>query len=360
MAEEATPGIDAAPLGIGGLTVPVPVILAPMAGYTDSALRSLCLEFGCGMAFTEVTNAAGLVHGSGQTRHLLEARPGERPLAAHLYGNDPNVLARAAAAAEQMSRFDLIDINCGCPVRRIVAKGCGAALLRDPARIERIVRAVKGAVALPVTVKTRLGTEPGEPLVFDVARAAEAGGADAVIVHARFVAQRHGGVADWDALARLKQCCSIPVVGNGGVDRAADAPRMLAQTGVDAVMIGRAAVGAPWIFAQVNALLSGADWEPPSAAARRDVIALHLERLIALKGLEQRYRKRGRYGARQAAALHFRAHLAQYLAGYPGWRRVLRGLQEMNTPEAVMTVVDRVLGAGCRIPDTGGLPGSLS
>jgi nifR3 family TIM-barrel protein len=344
MAADLPPTADLAPLKIGGLTIPVPVALAPMAGYTDSAFRHLCRRQGCGLVFTEVTNARGVVHGSARTLHLLECGPAERPAAAHLYGSEPDVVARAAAGAEALGRFDLIDINCGCPVRRIMARGAGAALMDDPGRVEAIVRAVKQAVSLPVTVKTRLGLSPGSEAVFQVARAVENGGGDALAVHARFVASRHSGEADWEALGRVKAACRIPVIGNGGIRGAEDALAMLRRTGVDGVMVGRAAIGNPWVFAEILARLTGAAWAPPSAAERRAVIAGHLEGLLALKRLERRRRRRDSHTPEQAAALTFRAHLVRYLAGLPGGRDFRRALSGMDSLESVMAAVDGVLG----------------
>jgi len=160
-------------LHVGSVRISPPVMLAPMAGYTDAAFRWQCMQHGCGASFTEVVNAEGIVHGSPMTMHLLGTEPGEHPVAAHIYGRNPDSMAVAAAIIAGLGRFDFIDINGGCPVRKIVAKGCGVALMKDPPRIEAIVRAIRGAVALPVTVKTRAGLKPDAVLVSDVAAAAE-------------------------------------------------------------------------------------------------------------------------------------------------------------------------------------------
>jgi nifR3 family TIM-barrel protein len=341
-------GYRVPPLEIGRLIIPVPVILAPMAGYTDAAMRSLCCRFGAGLTFTEVVNAQGLLHDSRLTFHLLETFAGERPVAAHLYGSNAEDLARAACHVEQLGRFDVIDVNCGCPVRKIVAKGAGVALMKQPALVERIVRGIRDAVTLPVTIKTRLGLVPEEDRVMDVAAAAEQGGAAAVSVHARYASSHHVGPAQWDSLARIKQLCGIPVIGNGGIDTPQDAVEMFRETGVDGVMIGRAAVGNPWFFLEVRELLGQPLSMDEGITARRAVIEEHLRLLLELTEKSQRLRRRSRLIPDQAAALHFRGHLHKYLAGLPGWRTVRRSLQEMNSSEKIMAAVDSVLG-GCPV-----------
>jgi len=231
------------PLRIGKLTIETPVLLAPMAGYTDAAMRSLCLRSHCGLVFTEVINAEGIRHGSHRTIHLLETWPGERPVAAHLYGASPDAMAEAAAFVERTGRFDLVDVNCGCPVRKIVVKGAGVALMKDPAKIGAIVRAMRGATVLPVTVKTRLGLSPERANVAEVAQAVEEAGGAGIVVHARYAVNRHTGRADWEALAAVKAARRIPV-------------------------IGKAAVGNPWIFQEAYCLLRGEPFAPPSRRRR--------------------------------------------------------------------------------------------
>lgn len=343
------------PLRIGQLTVPVPVVLAPMAGYTDAAMRLLCRRGGAGLAFTEVTNAQALLRNSRMTFHLLETFAGERPVAAHLYGADAETLARAARIVEDLGRFDAIDINCGCPVRKIVAKGAGAALMARPAEVERIVRAVGTAVSLPVTVKTRLGLVSGEETLMDVTAAAEQGGAAAVSVHARYADRQHAGAADWDALARVKQARSIPVLGNGGIGEPSEVLRMFRQTGVNGVMIGRAAVGNPWFFRETCRVLGFPAPGGDLPAGLREVIEEHLSLLRQLKVKAQRIRRRSRLSADQAAALHFRGHLHRYLAGRPGWGAVRRNLQGLNTVKKIMAAVEQGCGPAGRAAARSGL-----
>ena len=332
-----------APLKIGSLTVDPPVVLAPMAGFTDTSFRSICRAHGSGLVFTEVANAEGIVHGSRPTLHLLETSPGERPVAAHIYGSQPEPMAAAAAIIEKLGHFDLIDINGGCPMRKIVAKGAGAALMGDPERTCAIVRAVAQAVSLPVTVKTRIGLRPDRMNVSEMARAIQEGGASAISIHGRFASRQHSGEADWEALARVKSELRIPVLGNGGVEAAADAVAMFERTGVDGVMIGRAAIGNPWIFDEIGCLLAGRPYTPHTMAEHRAMIEDQLRRLIALKTLEYKHRRRRELTVEQSAALQFRAHLVKYLHGFRHWVDVRRSLNTMTSCQAVMDAVDLVI-----------------
>ncbi|NQT94219.1 MAG: tRNA-dihydrouridine synthase [Lentisphaerae bacterium] len=336
---EQAPGLK-----IGPLVLETRAILAPMAGYTDCVFRSLCFEQGCSLAFTEMTNAAGVVNGSPRTLYLLETCPGESLVGAHLYGSDPEVMARAAEKVAGLDRFALIDINCGCPVRRIVARGEGSALMGDPQRLAAIVSSVRESSGLPVTVKTRLGLSPETANIEEVARAAEDAGAAALFVHARAASQKHAGEADWQALARLKDVCTIPVIGNGGVVRADDGMAMLSQSGVDGLMIGRAAIGYPWIFRELNALLAGRPLpSPPTDGERLVVIRNHFEGLLSLKEKERHLRRRTRLSAERAAVRHFRAHLFRYMAGEQGVSDLRKRLGKAETPEKSMAVVSSVL-----------------
>lgn len=331
------------PLVIGRLKTDFPVCLAPMAGYTDSPMRTLALEYGAGIAFTEVVNAEGLIRGSRKTIHLLHSLPGERPLAAHIYGTKPETLARAAAWIEETGRFDFIDLNCGCPVRKIVQKGAGAALIKTPSKIEELIRAMRTATTLPVTVKTRIGFSEKIQNASDVASAAESGGASAIFIHARLASNQHSGPADWEALARVKSERKIPVVGNGGVNEPDDVPKMLSQTGVDGVMIGRAAVGRPWIFSEIRALMTDRKFASPDNALRRAVILEHFRRLMELRKVEPPFRRRTKRTDDEIVALRFRGHLARYLCGFPRWAKVRRSFHLIDSSQAMLCAIDDVL-----------------
>jgi len=303
----------AGPLKIGSLVLPLPIVLAPMAGYTDSTFRTICLERGCGLVFTELVSSEGIVRDNTRTLNFFSTGPSERPIAAHIYGSDPEVMARAARRVEELGQFDLIDINAGCPVPKIIRKGAGVALMRDPSRLRNIVRAVVEAVSLPVTVKTRLGISPDNANISEVARAVEEGGASALFLHARLASAVHSGPADLDALRRIKGEVSIPVVGNGGVSSAADALRMLRETGVDGVMVGRAAIGNPWIFSEIASSLGGGTYVEPTATDWKRTIERHLRGLYASMSWENNQRNRPRPYPERAACHRFRGHLAKYL-----------------------------------------------
>lgn len=334
------------PLDIGELRIETPVALAPMAGYTNAAFRTICHQFGCGFFFTEVINAAGITHGSKRTLFMLETLAGETPLAGHMYGADPSVMADAARTIEDTGRFQLVDINCGCPVRKIVAKHCGVALMADPGRLGRIVASVKKAVSLPVTVKTRLGLSEDRHNVIEVAKAVEESGGDAIHIHSRYASKQHSGPADWDALAEVKAACGIPVVGNGGIENPKDVPRMLKHSGVDGVMIGRASIGNPWVFRDVAALLRGDEPEGRhTVQEHRKTIQAHVEAVVRLKEREQHFRKGGRMNPDEGAAVLFRPVLLKYMTGFRGSSTIRRSLNSMLSTDAIMVAVDRVLSA---------------
>jgi len=331
------------PFRIGPLSIDPPVVLAPMAGYTDAVFRSICRRYHCPVTLTEVVNAEGTIRGGHQTLHLLETEPGERPVGAHIYGADAERMAIAASIIEKMDRFDFIDINCGCPVPKIVRKGAGAALMRTPEKIEQIVRSVKSAVSLPVTVKTRIGLSHDMINISEVAHAVEQGGASAIFIHARVASKRHSGEADWNILARIKTERAIPVVGNGGISSVDDFLRMLSQTGVDGVMIGRAAVGNPWIFDEIHCRINNLAWTRHSHAEHRAIIMEHLNSLVLLKQKENRKKKKDSMPVDQSAALHFRCHLHQYLRGFRGWPDVRRHLNTMHKIEEIRDAVDWII-----------------
>jgi len=338
---------------IGSLSTKTPYCLAPMAGYTDLAFRSMCTDFGCSMVYTEVAVAQGLMRDSKPSWHLLETDASERPIVAHIYGAEPDVMAATAAAIEKMGKFDAIDINCGCPVRKIVAKGAGAALIRLPERIGEIVRAVCAAVTLPVTVKTRIGFTPGEERITEIAQAVEAGGAKAIAIHGRYAACHHKGEVDWEMIARIKAASGIVVIGNGGVLTAAEAIRRRRETGVDGIMIARGAVGRPWIFDDIARLERGEPIVARTLPELREIIARHLRRLVALKEREARYRRKGSFLVDRGAALHFRCHLIQYLSGLQDWVDIRRRFDTLTSTADIMAVVDEVIARQRRatVPD---------
>ena len=330
-------------LQIGTLSVFPPVILAPMAGYTDSTFRNICLKHDCELVFTEVISSDGIMRNNLRTLNLLFTASDEKPIAAHIYGNDPEVMAAAAMRIEKLKRFSLIDINAGCPVPKIVRKGSGVALMRDPKLIYNIVRMVVEAVSLPVTVKTRTGISPDSANIGEISDAVEQAGASALFLHARLASEGHRGLVNLQALARIKQELSIPVIGNGGIDSPQIAREMLTKTGVDGVMIGKAAIGNPWIFQEISAELSGNPYQGPRPEDYMYVIERHLLGLYYLMSTYNNQRKRPRPYPEQAACHRFRGHLAKYLrhAGCPA--RLRREILHQEQIKLVLTLTRRAL-----------------
>lgn len=271
------------PFSIGGISVNPPLTLAPMAGHTNHAFRTLCRDLGgCGLVCSELISSEILKNsGVKRSRHLFDWTPNERPFAVQLFGSDPAAMALAARIVADWGA-PIVDINMGCWVPKVAKKGSGAALLKDVCTAALVVEAVARAVDVPVTVKIRSGWEPGQPTAIPFARAAEQAGAQAIAVHARFARQGFQGDADWDIIRQIKTLVNIPVIGNGDVTNAGDAARLLALTGCDGVMIGRAALGQPWIFRQIEHELRTGETLPAPTRAERAAIALeHARRALA-------------------------------------------------------------------------------
>ncbi len=282
------------------------LLLAPMAGVTDEAFRALCLEQGASLGYTEMVSAKGLSYANAKTRRLLHLAPGERQVAVQLFGHEPAVMAAEAAWVEDEmgNALAYLDINMGCPARKITSKGDGSALMRNPQLASEIVREVSRAVEHPVTVKFRRGWALGQETAPEFARYMEGAGAASVAVHGRFAEQFYRGCADWGVIARVRQAVSVPVIGNGDVRCGADAIALVSQTGCDAVMIGRGAQGNPWVFAQAAAALAGKPEPAKPAAQERIAMARRHARLLA--------EREGKNIVRM------RKHAMWYLAGLPG------------------------------------------
>lgn len=270
---------------IGTLTLGNGAVLAPLAGITNLPFRLLAREAGCVLVFSEMVSADGLVHGSANSRALLGSLPAERPFGVQLFGADPARMAAAAAMVESAGA-DLVDINFGCSVKKVVKTGAGAALMRDPARAAALLTAVRKAVRLPLTVKLRSGWERSGAQALATGRLAQECGADAVTIHPRTAAQKFSGRADWSVIAALKRALTIPVIGNGDIVCAADAARMLSETGCDAVMVGRRAIGYPRIFTEIAGMLRGEPAPPEAPGERREVMRRYLELSVSCFGAE--------------------------------------------------------------------------
>lgn len=334
---------DIKPLEIGPLTIDPPVALAPMAGYTRAPFRAICQQLGCRLVYTEMVTAEGVSRRSPPTMRYLDTAPGEGPIGAHIYGADPDAMPKAAEVIASLGRFDLIDVNCGCPVPKVTRKGAGVALMRHPETLRRIVAAMVQATSLPVTVKTRLGVSRARFNLSEVAHAVEEGGAAAIAIHARFATERHAGPVDLAALKRVKAERGIPVIGNGGVTSPQDAFAMQRATGVDGVMIGRGALGNPWIFRTINASLAGTTPAPPTDVERQAVIDQHLNHLYQVVVEREKPLQHRKYTPEQVTCRMFRGHLSYYLAGMRGVRQLKKQLMKMESIEAVMAGVDEIL-----------------
>jgi len=259
---------------IANLSLANPIILAPMAGITDLPYRRIMKEFGAALVFSEMISANGLIRNGRKTLELARSSADERPLAIQIFGDDPEILAETARQLEE--RAELIDINCGCPVNKVIRSGAGSALLREPARIGRIVAAVRRAIKSPLTIKIRSGWDQQSLNHLEVGRIAAAEGADAITLHPRTRAQGFGGQADWQQIGQLKTAVDIPVIGSGDIFTTDAAERMLLETGCDAVMIGRGGYGNPWLINNILRRLSGHPELSPDVVERLAVALRHL------------------------------------------------------------------------------------
>ena len=269
---------------IGDVQIDNPFVLAPMAGVTDLPFRKLCKEKGAGLICMEMVSAKAISFHNKNTEALMEIDKCENPVSMQLFGSEPELMARVAAEIEERP-FDILDINMGCPVPKVVNNGEGSALLKNPELIVKIVKSVSSAIKKPLTVKVRIGFE-NEPVdIVDIAKRVEDAGAAAIAVHGRTRQQYYSGTADWDAIRRVKEAVSIPVIGNGDVDSPEKAEALIKETGCDGVMIGRAVRGNPWLFRELNHYFeTGEKLSRPSVEEVREMILRHARMQIDLKG----------------------------------------------------------------------------
>jgi len=270
---------------IGTVTLDNNVILAPLAGITNLPFRLMAKQAGCGLVCSEMVSSHGLVYKSGKTAQMLDSVPREKPLSAQIFGSKPDIMAGAAAIVEGMGA-DILDINFGCSVRKVVKTGSGAALMRTPDLARAVLKAVRNAIRIPLTIKIRSGWDASGEQALNIARIAEDCGVDAVAVHPRTAKQLFGGRADWSLIAAVKQKLSIPVIGNGDIFSAQDAMNMLSETGCDAIMIGRKAIGNPGIFSQVLARIGGEKSVAEDLAGRFDIMIHYLKASVEYLGEE--------------------------------------------------------------------------
>ncbi len=295
-----------------------PIVAAPMAGISNHATRLIAREFGCGLVFTEMISAKALCYDNPKTFQLMEMRGERQPVVMQIFGSEPETVARGARIMEAHGA-QLIDINMGCPVPKVVRNGEGAALMRTPDLARAIVEATVRAVSVPVSVKIRKGWDEAHENAVDFARQMESAGASAVTVHGRTRAQYYSGAADWGAIARVKAAVRVPVIGNGDIFRPEDGKAMLRETGCDGVMLGRGALGRPWLYRQLSEYLRTGAYAPdPDRAARREIVLHHARLLCADRGEE-------------IAMKEMRKFVAWYYKGLPHAARMRERVNSLAT-----------------------------
>src|SRR5262245_2263106 len=324
------------PIAIGPLTVWPPVVLAPMAGVTNPPFRTLCRRYGAGLYVSEMITARALVAGNRKTLLLAGFGPEETTRSLQLYGVDPRYVGEAVRLLVEEDRVDHLDMNFGCPVRKVTSKGGGAAIPAKPRLLRDIVRAaVRNAGDVPITLKFRIGVDDDLTTFLDAGRIGQEEGCAAVALHARTAAQLYDGQADWDAIARLKQAVTrIPVLGNGDIWEAEDALRMMRTTGCDGVVVGRGCLGRPWLFRDLADVFAGREpQDPPSFGGVVDVMLEHARLLATWCGEEP-------------AMKAFRKHSAWYTKGFPGGSSLRQELMKVHTQDELRRIlagVDRSL-----------------
>lgn len=311
---------------IGNVELKNQVVLAPMAGVTDLPFRILCSEQGAGLICTEMVSAKAISFHNKNTEALLETAPEERPVSLQLFGSDPDIISQMAACIEERP-FDILDINMGCPVPKVAGNGEGSALMKNPELVEQIISKTVRAIRKPVTVKIRKGFTQSEVNAVEIAKIAEAAGASAIAVHGRTRDQYYSGNADWEIIRQVKEAVNIPVIGNGDVDSPQKARAMLDETGCDAVMIGRAARGNPWIFRQVSEYLTtGILLPPPGQQEVLEMMLRHAKMQLEYKGEYTGIRE-------------MRKHVSWYTAGFPNSSRLRAAINMVETYEQLETLL---------------------
>jgi tRNA-dihydrouridine synthase B len=319
-----------APLRIGPIEVWPPLVLAPMSGVTNRTMRALYRPFGLGLTVTEFVSSNALKYGSRRTMEMIDQHGLEKPVSTQLWGDDPQTMALAAKVVRECGA-DIIDINFGCPAPKVTKTNGGSACLRDPDRCEAIMRAVVAAVDCPVTMKMRLGWSDDALVYLDVARRAQSVGVQAVALHARTAKQFYKGEADWDHVARLKHAVDIPVIGNGDLDDPNRAMQRMRESGADAIMLGRATLGNPWLIAQIRDLMEGRQARPlPEPGDRLRFAIEHYRTMVEELGEDR-------------AVPQMRKHVALYLKGIPGAAMLRERIMRIESAAEAIGVIEATI-----------------
>lgn len=330
---EHHPSIMLKLLKIGDLELKHNVVLAPLAGITNLPFRILCRRAGASFAYTEMVSVNGLVRDGVNTRALLQSNHEDNPLGVQLFGDSPESLAQAARLVDKEA--DLIDINMGCPVKKVVGTGAGSALLKDTEKIAKIIKAVRSSTSKPLTIKIRSGWHLEDDLSLEVGHIAESEGCDAITFHPRSRSQMFSGKANWDQITRLKQSVNIPVIGSGDLFTAYDCVQMLKESGCDGIMIARGALGAPWIFTQIQELAKSGKFSTITPAMRSEFVKQHTLLFYELYG-------------EAMAVREMKKHIGWYAKGFTGAAEIRRSANGIKTMEQLIKLADTMAMADCQ------------